>query len=525
MGRGVKAGLVIRSQEVELLGMRGRTVTSRVRVPIEGAEPEHLAAAIRKALAAAAISPKRMAVSLPTQEVLFRYFTIPVVPKAECDAVVQFEARKYIPFKTELLIWDYRAAPAPDGKRLEIIFAAVPREIFQHVHDALAAAGVPPLLIEPRSLSLARLLPGAKGASADDFTCLVDVETDAAHLAIVKQRMPYLTRDIELLPPAQPDAAGGEPAVVEPPAEAVDLRAQRLLSELSVSMDFFMREHPSTTISRILVFGDETVVAPWCPWLGDQLHRPVELGHGVLAGHVDRELPLSFASAVGLLQAEPAGAPIDFLRRSLVQTGGARAAAPGAAGALGQLKAAVREPRMAVGAATLAGLMLAGWIAGRMMLGAEERRLAQLSAAAPSSHWGLAQAKQAELDALRQKAGAQLELLKRIMNRRLRVAPKLDALVRALPQGVWLTGLDFTDSLTMNPRSESSFLLQGACYLGDARYELTTLQNFESNLKQNAQFAEGFAAIRLQKMNAQDDPQQRYAYHTFELTCQAGRSM
>ena len=195
----VSTGLVIRAQEVEVLSLRGKTVASRVCMPIEGREGSHIVQAIRKALAEASVETKRLAVSIPSREVLFRYFTIPQMPKQEWDAAVQFEARKYIPFKPETLVWDYRATASSSPDRLDVIFSAIPREAFSQVQELLTAADIQPTRIEPSSLSLARLLEPKKGTPSNEFVCLVDIEQDTAHLAIVKDRMPYLVRDISLL--------------------------------------------------------------------------------------------------------------------------------------------------------------------------------------------------------------------------------------------------------------------------------------------------------------------------------------
>ena len=97
MPRQVVAGVVIRERAVELLVMHGQRVQSRVRVSREGPEASQLVAALQQAVAAAKLKTKRMAVSIASEEILFRFFSIPMTPKPEWHAVIQFEARKYIP--------------------------------------------------------------------------------------------------------------------------------------------------------------------------------------------------------------------------------------------------------------------------------------------------------------------------------------------------------------------------------------------------------------------------------------------
>jgi len=65
-GGGIATGLVIRASEVELLAMKGKSITNRVRVPLEGKDDQALVTAIQKALGAVAVKTKRLAVSIST---------------------------------------------------------------------------------------------------------------------------------------------------------------------------------------------------------------------------------------------------------------------------------------------------------------------------------------------------------------------------------------------------------------------------------------------------------------------------
>ena len=525
------AGLVIRSKDVELLVMQGREVMSCLHVPIEGNEDADLIAAIQKAVATSGMRLDRLAVSLQSRDVLFRFFTMPMVPKAEWDTAVQFEARKYNPFKTESLIWDYRAKRSDAGNQLDVIFSAIPKENFQHLQGALAAAGVQPTLIEPHSLSLARLVESARGAPANEFTCVVDVESDAAHLAIVKRRIPYLTRDANLLSPSGLVARGEETAAARAPEGAgavgmVDPKAQRLLSELNVSMSFFLREYPSTTIPRVLLCGDERLIGPWCRWLSDQLHCAVELGVSLVEQRVRGGLPLSFASAVGLLQGarEPSVASIDFRRRALAKAPSAQRSERGE-GRLAELLAGLNTPHVMMGATVAMGFLAACWIATSMMLSNGRAELAQLVRSRPDVGWGLSKMTETELAPIQEKAKSQVALLGQIIDQRLSVTGKLDALARSLPNGVWLTELAFDNPLDLAGKSQPRLKVNGACFLGEAGRELTAIQKLEEEVKRNGAFFSGFTEARLDQIGAGEQAEPQYSYRTFQLNCSSVRKL
>lgn len=545
---GARAGLVVRSKEVEHLALQGSKIISRVRVPLEGTEPNQLTQAIRQVVAASAVKTRKFSVSIPTQDVLVRFFTMPVLPKAEWDTAVQFEARKYIPFKMETLVWDYRAMPSSSPNRLDVVFVAFPHELFRTIHDSLTAAGIQPTVFEPRSLSLARLIEQGKGKATNEFVCLVDIEEESAHLAIVKDRLPYLTRDISFLRTAErptvdygsgtpspveavhaqattlPDEPTGTGVVPQEPHGSIDPRAQRLLNELSVSIDFFMREHASTTIARVILFGDETLIGSWARWLSDQLHCPVELGTPCLAQRVPGGVPLSFASAVGLLQAGKlaAGQPLNFVKHAVAKTSSAQRLP---AISSEELLAVVKTPRAAVSGLLAVGVLAVWWLIGSLMVQGEQRRFHQLTRTATQTAWGLDHMNHEELEAVRQKANGQLTLLRQVVDHRLRMAAKMDALARSLPDGVWLTGLSFDNQLTMAGTLEMRLGVNGACFLGETGPELNAIQQLEEQIKRNPIFVSGFGMTRVDQITAQVDSQTQYSYRTFQLNCNPERRL
>ena len=527
------AGLVIRPGAVELLAMEGRRVAVSVRVPIEGDGPEPLSRAVQQALAQGRLKTKRLAVAVEHPGVLFRSFTLALLPKTEWEAAIPFEARRYLPFKTESLVWDYHAIQHPEAKQMEVVFAAMPRDAFQVVQEALAAAGLQPSVIEPRSVSLARLAQAIPGAAPDEPVCLVDVEQEAAHLAIVKHGVPYLSRDISLLPKAAPAAAEGAPEPgADGPGEPADQRVQRLLSELSVSIDFFIREYPSTTISRILLFGERQLVEPWCGWLAGKLSCPVEPGSGLVGTRIEGSLELSFASALGLLaRAEHGREPaVDFLKRSLTKVPqGERVSLVQLVQSMSmaRLTATLRTPQAAMCAAALVGLLGVAWLLGSLRVQSVRRQVSQLIAARPDVGWGLRQMTQEALAPVKEAATSQLTFLAQVMDHRVSAAAKLDVLARSLPEGMWLNGLTFQDPIDgASGTSRPRLIIQGACLLGERGKELETIQQFEELVKRDPVLFSGFSVTQLEYINTKADPvSNQYTYHTFQLNCDANRKL
>lgn len=552
----VGGALVIRSGEVLLLSMRGAKVVNRVRVPIEGTENQHLAQAVQKALSTAALKTKRLAVAVPPQDVLFRFFTVPMVPKTEWDSVVQFEARKYIPFKIDTLIWDYRVVPSKGSNKLEVVFAAIQREAFRRVHDVLVSSGVQTIVVEPSTLSVARLVATDKSKPSTEFICIVDMEQEGAHIAIIKDQTPYLTRDCSLqassevstLPQAPQVGVGGpivetSGAVIPAPADTtsmapeasaqpdMDQRAQRLLTELSVSMDFFLREYPSTQVNKVILFGEETLVGPWCRALSDRLRCSVELGSSLVAQHVPSEVPLSFASAVGLLAGtkDQRGFWLDFLKRApmkpVTKTSMAAQAKASTADVQAKAIALLKTPQAMMTGAVFAGLLACFAFLQSQQVADVKGRLNQLVQARTKTTSQLATMSVADVKSLKDKATNQLALLKQMIDQRMSVATKLDALVRILPDGVWFMGLTFEDRPDAGGRSQFRLSLNGACFLGDSTKELSAIQQFEEQVKRNETLFQGFQTARVGQINMQAYASSQYTFQTFQLDCNSSKNL
>jgi len=514
--------LVIRSHAVEIVSLRGAKVAARASAPIEAKGPAGLEQAIRAAVRAARVKTKRVAVSLLTPDILFRFFTIPVVPKGEWESAVQFEVRKYIPFKIDTLIWDYHLVPAAAPHKMDVVFTAIKRETFADLQTALTAAGLEPVLIEPRSLSLARLGSPAKSKAGGDFVCLVDVEGANAHLAIVKDRVPYFARDISLLSAGEPaEAAEGVPT------QGPDRQAQRLLSELSVSLDFFTREYASAGITKVWLFGDERQLGPWCRWVSDQLHCPVDLGTALLEHRVGRGVPLSFASAVGaaLAMRTPGGAALDFLSRSV-----AKPTAPGLrqralSSTVQELVAALKTTQATIMYSVMGLVLAVTWFLSGQGSHAQRQRLEQLKTSRPVVGWGVEAMSQADLETIKVELESVLSQLAQHLDERVSVAAKLDALARALPDGVWLTNLMFEGHPAVLGQTELRWLMKGACFLNDTQQELSAIQTFEERIKGNPEFFHGFTRGRLEEVRTQSDLQGSSPYQTFKADFTSGRTL
>ena len=520
------AGLVIRADEVEVLRLDGARVTAQARVPVAGADTLHLTAAIRQAVASAQVSSGALAVSISAHDVLVRCFPIPLVPKAEWAAAIRFEARKYIPFKPESLIWTYHVVAPPLGsasQQLEVVFLAIQQERFRRLEAALAAAGVQPTLMEPHSVSLARLVQHQSGTDAHAYVCAVELTRQGAHVAIIRAGVPYLARDLRALS-AEPPPGSERQA---PPADAsAELLLERLPGEVNVSTKFFLREHPGARIQQVVLFGAEPLVSQARDGLVERLAFPVEVGTALLQRLAGDAAPSASATAVGLVSpAGRAGRPwCDFLnarRSEATTTRWLPHVRQTIAEKVRVVMPLLKEPQLISLAACLTLGLIGWWVISARHVARHQRELQAVTAALPSMQQGLATLDQDQLLTLEERATSQLAALRRMFTENIGLARMLDGLARSLPEGVWLMDLSFTGQVATTASPQATLNIRGACFLGQqgSGDEQEAIYQFEDQLKRHPAFANGFGAVQLDRVEANIDQNQQSTYRTFELHC------
>jgi Tfp pilus assembly PilM family ATPase len=525
-------GLVFRPDAIEAVvltkAFRGLMLERCARINIvteaqeqTGFQDQEMAQALQEALSACQASTRQAAVTVPAKDVLLRCFKLPMLPKAEWEQAVQFEVRKYIPFKVEELTWTYSIVEHRAEKRLTVVFIGIRTDALVKIQRYLATAGIDATGIEALSVSLARAASrGGRKPSKDGFVGVVDLEQDVAHIILMKNSLPYLSRDVSLEVEGRSELLGAQ----EPKAQ-IDRRAELLLSELRLSLEYFTHEHASATIERILLFGEEDAVAPWCPWLSEQLHCPVELGSlAIQVPPGSPAAPLPFASAVGLAMRAhcPTDLKLDFLLhgKSTLQ----RQTFDMPMKTLAEFLRRMVKP--AAIQAGLAAVLLAvtAWVHHREVA-VVQTQLDQVILAHQQLGHGLEQKTLEDLQKLPKRVNARMAFLRRGILERVSLAQKLDVLAKTMPDGMWLDSISYTNRLANLESWQPSLILRGACLLPDVEQELEVISDFAQQIKQDPTFFHGFADAKLEEILANEDVNRRYSYRTFRLSCQTQNKM
>ncbi len=228
----------------------------------EGKKEERLAKAILKVLDESGIKAKEFTTDLPTEDVTVRYFKMARLPRKEWAQGLRFEAKKYIPFKLEEIISDFKVVETKGAKEMEVIFAAAKREAVTRHVALLQKVGLKAVAIEPGSFSLMRVFNLTREIEKGQTTTIVEINVEGATINILKDKTLYLARSVTL---------------ARAPKEPARPAFENLLSELHLSFDYYQEQFPDQTIAKVILCGEGSFEG-WDELLAKELNIPVVIG-------------------------------------------------------------------------------------------------------------------------------------------------------------------------------------------------------------------------------------------------------
>jgi len=454
-----------------------------------------LVEAIKKVLRENNITSKRVITALPGKDILIRYFQMPKIPKSEWEDAIRFEAKKYIPFKIEELLWDFRVG-LPKGRGIEktdVTFAAVKIEVAKKYLALLEEAGLKVLALEPAPFSLVRMLTLSKQLPKDKPVAIVDIDEGVADINIVKNGICFLTRDVSL------------------PLER-DIIFDNLLNEIRMSLDYYEKLFPAEMINKILLCG-EAELKDWDKRFTAELKIPVENASLAKAVKIKKAVPalnMSIAIGLGLRGTARTVSELDLSRPRKPQA------------KIWVTKWGIEFTpevgRAIIQATALSCVVLLGlYFLMNYDINKRKEQLEQIVSSGLKLDSARAPLSQAKLEELEQELSKKLHSLASIIDKRTIWTSKFNELPKILPEGAWLTELSCSEQLSKNNKFTRSLKLKGVVYNQDPTQEVGIITNFVSDLKANKEFALGFQAITLDSVTSAEfegEPVKR-----FEISC------
>jgi len=202
-------------------------------------------AVLQKTLRDHKIDISRVYLSLPSKDVILRSFVVPAVKPEELGGLIEFEAKKYVPFDVKELAFVYHSTPLVENKikKLRVIFCAARKDVLDRYERICEQANLVVAGAEPAVMGLAKVLVSRNHMRTDQRTCILHVDGRVGRMMFFDRGVIQFMREFPLFAP------GGQG---EPDAEAVK---SRLLNEARNSMDYYDRRISNDKINEIIVLG------------------------------------------------------------------------------------------------------------------------------------------------------------------------------------------------------------------------------------------------------------------------------
>jgi len=497
-----KLGIYFGSRLISIAELKGRQLLNNIEITLPAiasdtggiapSDEAQIVTLIKEQLVKKKIEVKEAAVALSGKDFIIRNFEMGLLPREELANAVNFEVRKYIPFKTEELIADFQYKLDRTAQKNRILFVAIKKEILDRYLSIINKLGLKITALEYSAFSILRLLKlgnvggqkGIKGIFSADL-----VESDEINFVVLENGFPLFSRDVVLI---GSNAPGEEAkAAVEEPAAILE----KLKREIRISMDYYDRTLPLKSIDKMLFVMDRNYQAELEGFFTFIRDIGLALQFVDLKRCLGRSLPFSLAflkSYTVALSNINTGLRPDLLKAREKTVKKVVAVPQTKAGVfLAQLKSEYSKALMVA-----IVICLAVYYFGISRLAPLEKELKKITAVRPSLATIKANANYDQLVSINVDYRNKITALDELLKRKVYVTELLDIIPRVTP-----SSMRFSELVLNNEDKKRELLLCGIVYLGDTNQEMDAVNSFVKALKANPAFTRHFKEISVVSIN------------------------
>ncbi|MDD2927728.1 MAG: pilus assembly protein PilM [Candidatus Omnitrophica bacterium] len=487
-------GVYFGPKVIDVSETRGNKLVSSIQIPfseVGGNELDEkvpaevkLAASFNEAFRRNKIEVKEAMLCLSGKDLIIRTFEIPILPRDELKNAINFEAKKYIPFKIEELITDYQVEVDRASRANIVLFMGIKKETFDKYISILKPLNIRISSIEYSGFSILRMLKLVKlnesGITA--VLCFDSQGVDEINFLVLENGFPLFNRDISLgsVPVSDFDD-------LEPSAPAFSM--EKLKSEIRVSLDYYHRKFPSKSLKNIFVMSNAEqrqeieVFLTELGLSGKFIDIAKTVGSPMaFSSSFTKSYSIAISRKVGikvrlnLVESKLRGGKVDSARIQL------------------ELKNFFNKIKLdfriiIVGVLVCAAALIYGTsreVSLKKELGKLTSKWSKLTSLSPNTSYEA-------LRATSLKDRKAIVNLDNLVNKQLYVTEILNIIPGALPPGVWLTRI----SLDKKEGGGAELILEGVSYLNNGNNEFQAVNKFFSNLNNNPVFTGYFKDIKV----------------------------
>ena len=442
---------------------------------------DYMVEAIQRLFRENDIKPVNVVSAIPSEDVMVRYFQMPKIPRQEWETAINFEAKRYIPFRLEDVASDFYVTPAkPPLTGMDVILAAVKQKTTERFVGLFDRAGIKVFAIEPSPFSLLRALNEAGQIDREINMAVINLEAKGANINILRHGMPYIIRDIPL------ENTSGE--------ESLEPIFEKLLLEMKLSFDFYEKQFPSEIIEKMIIYSS-LPLGNWHEIVAKELQLTVEIGDPFRGIKIKEDVvPSGLAICFGLALRGVTKPYIDlnlykeqFLIHKRKET---------------FLKVLFSEASVAVLLLIIIKLLCMKGIAPLT------NELSKTLSERPKKGVSVKSDKKIEeLERVKNKMYSEKVLMENIISNRTNFTSRLEDLAKFVPDNIWLTELNFEELLDRKDASKAhrKLSIKGYCLIDKNLNETDVINNFLIKLKEDNNINKGMKKVDIVSVERKEE--------------------
>ncbi|MDD5130229.1 MAG: pilus assembly protein PilM [Candidatus Omnitrophica bacterium] len=506
-------GIYFGIKDINLVETSGSKILNNVRLPhpkLEISELEEkvpadvkIMALLKDAFRSYRVNAGEATFCISGQDLIIRTFEIPLLPPSELRSGVNFEAKKYIPFKLEDLDYDFQAVYNKKNKTSLVLFVGIKKEILANYVSFAKQLNLKVNALEYSAFSILRFLKlaGLSDNGVIASLCYDLNNDDEANFTVFENGFSLFSRDFDF---------AGEPAGFEQTAESDLLQKQeKLKNEIKISFDYYNRKFPDKEVKNVFVVSDKESQPGLKPFFTES-SIPVKFvdTQKVLGKTAVYSSMLAKSFAAAMFKQAPLKIKINLV--------GSRLKAARAAAAAGNPLALLEGVKVDLKYVFLGVVIcIAVFGHGLMRTQAKQQELDLVKNKRVKINSMPANDSIQELFNVDARYKKKIEALDNLVKNQMYVTPILSNIPRALPRGVWLESFNLTQTKDKDLLAELA--LNGLVYLKDGDQEFDSVNVFLTNLKKDPVFSNYFKEIAISFVDRKDVQGRNVA--VFKITC------
>ena len=488
-------GIYFGIKDISLVETSGKKIVNNIRLPhpnlalaeLEEKVPKDikLMAMLKDAFRTYRINAEEAFFCLPGQDLVIRTFEIPFLPQNELKGAINFEAKKYIPFKLEELDYDFQVLFNKKDKTSLVLFVGIKKEILANYVSIAKELNLKVNMVEYSAFSILRFLKlsGLRDTGIMASLCFDLNNEDETNFTVFEDGFSLFSRDFVLT---------GEPVGFEQTVEADSIaKREKLKNEIRVSLDYYKRKFSGKNIKNIFVISDKDS----CAELGaffTEFAIPVKFveTQKVLGRAVEYSSILAKSFSAALFKSAPLKTRINLIEARLK----ASKEVAEVRKSIVLLKGIKLDPKFII-----LGIFLcaAAFGYGLMQIKPLQEKLAEIKSQRVQVSSVSGEDTLDNLSALSAKYRKKISTLDNLVKNQMYATYPLNAIPSALPEGVWL------DNFSLNQKKDlpTELVLSGKVYLENTEQEFDSVNIFLTNLKKDPVFFKYFKDISISSID------------------------